>query len=108
MKTPVRDRDSSFDIRSRLVQAELPELLARNAREHGRACDLVAVQVQDRQHGAVARRVDELVRMPAGRERTRLRFAVADDAGDDQVGVVEDRAVGVRERPETRTGGTGA
>ncbi len=35
--------------------------------------------------------------MPAGGQRAGLRFAVADDAGDDQVWVVEGRAVGMRE-----------
>ena len=33
--------------------------------------------------------------MPAGGERPRFRLAVADDAGDDQVGVVERGPVGV-------------
>ena len=36
--------------------------------------------------------------MPARRERPRLRLAVADDAGDEEFGVVEGRAVRVRER----------
>ena len=36
--------------------------------------------------------------MPARGQRPGLGLAVADDAGDDQVGVVERRAVGVRER----------
>ena len=36
--------------------------------------------------------------MPARRERPGLRFAVADDAADEQVGVVEHRAVRVHER----------
>ena len=36
--------------------------------------------------------------MPAGGERAGLRLAVADDAGDDQVGVVERGAVGVAQR----------
>ena len=36
--------------------------------------------------------------MPARRERARLGLAVADDAGDEQVGVVEGGAEGVHER----------
>ena len=59
--------------------------------------DLVAVEVEDRQNRAVADRVDELVRMPGGGERPGLRLAVADDARDDQIGIVERRAVGVRQ-----------
>ena len=46
---------------------------------------------------AVADRVEELVAVPAGGQRPGLGLAVADDAGDDQVGVVEGRAVGVRQ-----------
>jgi hypothetical protein len=53
--------------------------------------------VEDRQHGAVGRRVEELVAVPAGGERAGLGLAVADDAGDDQVGIVERRAEGVAE-----------
>ena len=49
--------------------------------------------------GPLRRRgVQELVRVPARRERSGLGLAVADHAGDEQVGVVERRAVRVRER----------
>ena len=77
---------------------ERDELVLRDAREDGRVRDLVAVQVQDRQHRAVGLRVEELVRVPARRERPGLRLAVADDARDEQVGVVERGAERVRER----------
>ena len=36
--------------------------------------------------------------MPARRERSGFRFAIADHAGDDQIGIVERRAVSVRQR----------
>ena len=71
------------------------QLVSWDAGQDGRVGDLVAVQVQDRQHAAVAGRVEELVAVPAGGERPGLRLAVADDAGDDQVGVVEGGPVGV-------------
>ena len=74
------------------------QLVLGDPREHRRVGDLVAVEVQDRQHRAVARRVEELVRVPARRERARLGLAVADDAADEQVRVVERGAVGVHER----------
>ena len=77
---------------------ERHELGARDPREHGRVRDLVAVQVQDREHRAVPLRVQELVRMPARRERARLGLAVADDARDEQIRVVEGRPERVRER----------
>ena len=56
------------------------------------------VEMQDRQHRAVARGVRELVGMPARRQRAGLCLAVTDDAGDDEVGVVERRPVGVGQR----------
>ena len=74
------------------------ELIARDARQHRRVGDLVAVEVQDRQHRAVADGVEELVRVPARRQRAGLGLAVADDAHDDQIRVVERRAVGVGQR----------
>ena len=77
---------------------ERDELVLGNPREHRRIGDLVAVQVQDRQHGAVGGRIQELVRVPARRQRPGLGLAVADDARDEQVRVVEGGAVGVRER----------
>jgi hypothetical protein len=66
-----------------------------DAREDGRVRDLVAVQVEDRQHGPVARGIDELVRMPGRGERSGFRFAVADHAPDDEVRIVERRTVGM-------------
>lgn len=66
--------------------------------QDGRVADLVAVEVEDRQHGPVADRVEELVRVPGGGERSGLGLAVTDDAGDQQPGVVEGGAVRVGER----------
>jgi hypothetical protein len=74
------------------------QLFAADAREHRRIRNLVAIQVQDRQHRAVARGIQELVRMPARRECTGFRLAVADHAADDQIRIVERRTVGMRER----------
>ena len=59
--------------------------------------DLVAIEMKNRQHRAVANRIEEFIRMPRGRERPGLRLAVADHHGDDQIGIVERGAEGVRE-----------
>ncbi len=67
------------------------------AAQHGRAGDLRAVEVQDREHGPVAGRVEERDALPRALERARLRLAVADDGEGDEVGVVHDRAEGVHE-----------
>src|SRR5271157_2235626 len=60
-----------------------------DAGEHGRVADLVAIEVQDRQHCSVSNWVKKLVGLPCGRQRTCFRFTVADDAGDDKIGIVE-------------------
>src|SRR5580693_7440652 len=67
-------------------------------RQHGRIGDFIAVEVEDRQHGAVAHRIQKLVGMPARRKRPRLRFAVTDDRGYDEVRIVKGGAKGVRKR----------
>lgn len=65
--------------------------------EHRRIGDLVAVEVEDGQDRTVVDRVEELVGVPGGGERSRLGLAVTDDAGDEEARVVEGGSVGVRE-----------
>ena len=77
---------------------ELGELVTADAGEDRGVGDLPAVEVQDRQHRSVVRRVEELVGVPARRERAGLRFPVSDDARDEQIGIVEGGAEGVRKR----------
>ena len=74
---------------------ELLQLVLGDAGEEAGVGDLVAVQMQDRQHAAVAGRVEEFVAVPAGGQRPGLGLAVADDAGDDQVRIVERGPVSV-------------
>src|SRR4029078_2108023 len=74
------------------------ELVRRDPGEDGGVRDLVAVQVQDRQDGTVGRGVQELVGVPARRERPGLGLAVAYRAADDEARVVERGAVRVDER----------
>lgn len=90
---------AGHDVRRPAVAAhERDELFLVDASEHCRVVDLVAVQVQDGQHAAVADRVEELVAVPGCCERTRLALAVTDDCEGDGLWVVEDGAEGVRER----------
>src|SRR5262249_49747576 len=87
--------------KARRVAVALEEALELTPRDAGGIAgihDLVAVQVQDRENRAVACGIQELVRVPAGREGAGLGLAVADDARDDQVRVVEGGAVRVRQR----------
>ena len=73
------------------------QFVAWDAGQHGRPGNLVAVQVQDGQNRAVMDWIQKLVRVPARGQRAGLRFAIPHDAGDQQVGIVEGRAVSVRE-----------
>jgi hypothetical protein len=54
--------------------------------------------MEDRQYCAIALWVEELVRVPASRERPGLGLAVADDAANEEIRVVKCGAVGVHQR----------
>ena len=73
------------------------QLLVADAGQEGRVIDLVAVQVQDRQHRPVRDRVEELVAVPARGQRTRLRFPVTHHHERDQVRPIVDSPVSVRD-----------
>ncbi len=73
------------------------QLLVADSRQDGWIRDLVAVEVQNRQHGAITHGVDELVGMPRRRERPCFGLAVTHHAGDDEIGVVKRHAVRVGE-----------
>ena len=91
---------ASFD-EIRFVAHALEELLQfvlRDAGQEARVGDLVAIQMEDRQHATVASRIEKLVAVPTRGQRARLRFAVAHDAGDDQIRIVECRAVRMTQR----------
>ena len=78
-----------------IAAEEALQLLVGDAREQSRVVDLVAVQVEDRQHGAVAHGIEELVGVPRRGQGARLGLAVSDHHRDEEVGVVERRAEGV-------------
>ena len=84
--------------RPAVAEEQVLQFLVGDACEDGRVGDLEAVEVQDRQHHAVGDRVEELVGMPCGGQRAGLGFAVADDAGDDQVRIVERGPEGMADR----------
>ena len=69
------------------------QLLLGDPGQHRRVGDLPAIQVQDRKDRAVPGRVQELAGVPAGGQRPGFRLAVADDAGHDEIRVVERGAV---------------
>ena len=81
-----------------IAAQQLRQFLAADARQHRRIGDLETVEMKDRKNRAVARGVQKFVGVPAGGQRAGFRLAVADDAGDDQIRIVEGRAIGVDQR----------
>jgi len=67
------------------------------APEDGRPGDLVAVEVEHGENGAVARRIQVADALPRPFEGPRLGLAVTDDRDRDEVRVVHDRAERMRE-----------
>ena len=90
----------AFDEVRRVAVApeQFGQVLLGNARQHGRAGNLIAVQVQDRQHRAVAHRIKKFVALPATAQRAGLRFAIPHDARHEHVRIVERRSIGVQQR----------
>ncbi len=86
------------DGRPTVAAQQLLQFVVGDAGEDGRIGNLVAVEMQDRQYRAVGGRIEKLVRMPRGGERPGFRLAVADDAGDDEIGVVEHGAERMAQR----------
>ena len=60
--------------------------------------DFVSIEMKDRQDSAVSHRIDEVDRLPASFERASLGLAVSDNAGHNQVRIVEGRAECVNQR----------
>ncbi len=53
--------------------------------------------MKDRQHGPIAAGFEKFVRVPGRGQRSGFGFAVTHDANDNQVGMIESDAIGVRE-----------
>jgi hypothetical protein len=90
------------------------ELVLGDSGQHRRIRDLVAVEVEDRDDGAVPSWIEKLVGVPTGRQGARLRLTVADHAEHGQPRIVEGGSVsmhdGVAELPALvdRTGSLGS
>ena len=73
------------------------QFFMRNAREDRGIRDLVAVEVQHRQHRPIANGIQEFIRMPGGGKRTGFGLAVSYSDGNDEVRIVESRSVRMRD-----------
>ena len=88
-------RSTSTMLRGVPVAVEqVDELCIAHRGEDGGRGDLEAIEVQDRQDRARGRRIEELGAMPGRGGWTGFGLAVADDAGDDEIRIVECGAEG--------------
>src|SRR6478609_1729975 len=54
--------------------------------------------MEDWQNSAIGDRIEELVRMPCRSQRPGFGFAIANDTGDDEIGIIKDSTKGMAER----------
>jgi hypothetical protein len=73
--------------RPAVAPEQLLEFLMADSRQQRRVVDLVAVEVEDRQHGTVADRVEELADVPGSGQWPGLGLAVTDHGSDNQIGL---------------------
>jgi hypothetical protein len=72
------------------------EFLAAYPCEDCWACDLIPIEMENREHCPVPDRVEKLIAMPAGCERPRLSFAIPNNTTGHKIRIVEDRPISVR------------
>ena len=75
--------------RPAVAAQQLFQLQLGDAGKQGRIGDLVAVEMKNRQNRSVGGRIEELVGVPGGGQRSGFRLAVSDDAGDDEIRIIE-------------------
>src|SRR4029077_17959625 len=80
-----------------IAAEQVLKFVVRDASQQGRIVDLVAVQMKNREHSTIPRRVQELVDVPGSRERTGFSLAIAHDCRNNQLRIVEGCAARVRE-----------
>src|ERR1022692_4691557 len=68
------------------------DVVVAGASQHRGATDLVSVELQDREDGAVANGIEKAHALPGPFEGTGLCLTVSDDARHQEVGIVEGRA----------------
>jgi len=92
-------RDIAFHVVRFIAVAmqKVGQFLAGDAGEYRRIGDLETVEMKDRKNRTIARGIQKFVGVPARGKRTGFRLTVADDAGHDQIWIVERRAVGMDE-----------
>ena len=73
----------------------LLKFFSRNAGQKAGVRNFVPIQMQDRQHAPVTSRIKEFIAVPSRSKRSRLGLAVANNARNDQVRIIECSAISV-------------
>ena len=81
-----------------IAHEQVGQFVLADAGQNRRPGDLIAVQVKYGNHGAVARRIQALVGVPARGQRAGFRLAVSHHAASQQAGIVEHRAISMQQR----------
>jgi hypothetical protein len=68
---------------------KIGQIVAIDPGEDRWVADLIAIEMQDRQHRAVGDGAQKLVGLPSGREWPGFGLTVTDDAGNNQIGIVK-------------------
>src|SRR5580693_4823738 len=76
---------------------QVREFLIAQTPKHRGIRDLIAIQMKNGQHRSIPRGIEKLIGMPTGRERSGFGLSVSDNATGQQIRVVENRSIGVRD-----------
>ena len=60
--------------------------------------NLPPVEMEDGEHDTIGDGIEKLVRVPRGSERGGFSFAIADDAGNNEIGIVEGDTIRMQQR----------
>src|SRR6185503_8765722 len=72
------------------------QLIRRNQGKESRARDLCAIQVENREDGAIARGIEKSVGMPTGGAGTCFGFAVTHHAAGEKIRVIENSPISMK------------
>src|SRR5215510_8354347 len=77
---------------------KMSQLLVAQTAQDRRIRDFVAVQMENGKDCSILCRIEKLVGMPAGRERTRFALSIANHAASDQSGIIKDCTICMDQR----------
>ena len=68
---------------------KLLQFLMLDASQNGWVADLIAIEVEDWQHSSISNGIEKFIGLPGSGQRAGFRFAITDDTGNNQTGIIE-------------------